>query len=116
MRKYLWWKNTLSIFLLLLSLLPFCSSAACDPFTPQCRKKVDTLAKYPVSTLRMAGTIDQNGKLWAIIQTPDKHVYAVATGNPIGVEGGHVLHITPEQLTIQQEKNTVTIWLRQVQL
>src|SRR3984957_3527185 len=97
--------------------------ASCDPFTIQCRKINSVLTKYPISALSMTGSINtidktdkinQEKKFWAIIQTPDHDIYPVAIGDAIGLEGGHVLHISTQSITVQQEKNTVTILLQQV--
>ena len=94
------------------------AEANCDPFTVNCRKIVEALSQYPLSSLSMAGTITKGDKIWAIIATPEGHIYAVTQGSQIGQEGGQVLQISAEEVTVQEEKNQqktiVTIGLRPV--
>lgn len=84
----------------------------CDPFTISCRNSNEILTKYPLTALSMVGIIDKNNQIWAIIKAPDQHVYSATIGSLIGLGGGKVIHITSRQIIIQQEKKSVTIWLR----
>jgi Tfp pilus assembly protein PilP len=111
------------LLLICVSLIAPVIYASCDPFTIQCRKLNSVLTQYPLSELSMTGSINtidktdkinQEKKLWAIIKTPDHHVYPVMIGDAIGLEGGHVLQITSQNITVQQAKNIVTILLQQV--
>lgn len=90
---------------------PICANQ-CDPFTINCRNANEILTKYPLSELLMAGTIKKAGQLWAIIKAPDQHVYPVTVGSLIGLGGGKIDHITSRHIIIQEEKKSVTIWLR----
>ena|SRR5579872_6635310 len=92
---------------------PICGYATqCDPFTISCRNTGETLTKYPLSALSMAGIINKNNQTWALVKTPDQHVYPVTVGGYIGLGGGKVVHIAARQVIVQQEKNNVTMWLK----
>ncbi len=88
------------------------NAAQCDPFTISCRNAHEALTKYPLSTLSMVGMIHKGNQIWALIKAPDQHAYPVMVGNSIGLGGGKVAHITSRQVIVEQEKKSVTIWLR----
>jgi Tfp pilus assembly protein PilP len=101
----------------LLLLLPFIASAHaaethCDPFTVKCRQSGPALTKYALSQLEMVGTITQEGEMFAIIKTPDNHVYPGPEGNFVGIEGGRVAQVTSDQ-TVIEGQTTETLWLQQ---
>jgi Tfp pilus assembly protein PilP len=104
-------------FLFYLIIIATVVQASCDPFTIECRTRQAGLTKYPLSVLSMKGYIektDKKRKVWALIQAPDHHIYSVMTGDMIGIGGGQVIHISAQNITVQEGKNVVTMLLQQV--
>jgi len=88
-----------------------------DPFVPTSRNAQTILGNYPLAQLVMIGTINSNNKLWAIIRAPNKQVYPVTIGSPIGNDNWHVTDVTAEQVIVQKAGNLPdfsTLWLRQI--
>ncbi len=51
------------------------------------------LEHYPLDALKMVGTLEQNGKLWALITVPEGGVIKVGVGNFLGQNFGQVQNI-----------------------
>lgn len=58
------------------------------------------VTRFPLSALRLVGTISDGNNSWAAIATPDGKVYRVARGDIIGNEGGKATTITRSELKI----------------
>ena len=105
-------KKAILIFVVFIFYISPVYAVQCDPFTISCRNTNEILTKYPLSALSMAGVINKENQIWAIIKAPDQHVYPVSIGGSIGLGGGKVIHITSQQIIVEQQKKSVTIWLR----
>jgi len=44
----------------------------------------EALEAYPLDALHMVGTVERDGKRWALVKTPDNSVHRVARGNRVG--------------------------------
>ncbi len=62
----------------------------------------EELEKYPLDSLVMAGVMNNDGKNWAIIKTPDNNIFRVHEGNYIGENNGKVLNISESKITINE--------------
>lgn len=51
------------------------------------------LESFPLDTLNMVGTLQQNDALWALVQTPDGTIQRVRSGNYVGQNHGKVENI-----------------------
>jgi type IV pilus assembly protein PilP len=61
-------------------------------WTPPTRR--ETLESYPLDALRMVGTMQRDGRRWALIQAPDKSVHRVTKGNRLGENFGAIAEVT----------------------
>ncbi|MEJ2061546.1 MAG: pilus assembly protein PilP [Gammaproteobacteria bacterium] len=60
------------------------------------------LESFPLSTLKMVGTIQEKGLLWALIQTPDGTIQRVTTGNYMGEHDGKILRISSNAIYLRE--------------
>jgi len=88
-----------------------------DPFKPERMQPRDTRVKgadwsppdrpealeaWPLDALHMVGTLERDGKRWALIKAPDNTVYRVARGNRIGQNFGAVALVTETAITLSE--------------
>lgn len=88
-----------------------------DPFAPVVKKKQShtgsgprpnpnhvpgPLEQFPLSSLRMRGTLTANGQTYALIQSPDGIVHRVHPGDYLGEHYGRVTHITPDSVSVRE--------------
>lgn len=52
------------------------------------------LESYPLDALKMVGTMQHQGSLWALLQTPDGTIQRVRVGNYAGQNYGRITKIT----------------------
>lgn len=74
----------------------------------------EQLEGYPLAALRMVGTLQRNGQRWALIQTPDKNVYRVTTGNRMGEHFGAVAEITDTFVKLNEHVEDGGLWTPRV--
>ena len=60
---------------------------------PNTHRTPQLLEKYPLDSLSMMGTISKKKSTWALIQTPDKKVHRISTGQYLGQNFGKVVKI-----------------------
>ena len=60
------------------------------------------LESFPLDTLRMVGTMSQNGTLWALIKTPDATIQRVTTGDYMGQNYGEIIRISATGIDISE--------------
>lgn len=66
---------------------------------------VAPLNAYPLSVLRLIGTLEQRNQIWGIIVTPDNKVYQVKQGDSIGDQYGRITTITADHLEVTEQVN-----------
>jgi len=92
-----------------------------NPFTrPQQAKKVgqhpdmqrskEPLELFPLDSLKMAGTIVQDNKVWALVIAPDGAVYPVTLGNRIGKHFGKIVKIMPDEIELMESVQVGGEW------
>ena len=69
-------------------------------WTPPERR--EALEAYPLDALHMVGTMERDGKRWALVKTPDNSVYRVARGNRVGQNFGAVALVTEGSITLSE--------------
>jgi type IV pilus assembly protein PilP len=68
--------------------------------SPDPNRPTEFLESFPLDTLRMVGTLEQSGQLWALIRTPDTTVQRVTKGHYLGQNNGQVTHISDANIQI----------------
>jgi type IV pilus assembly protein PilP len=76
--------------------------AADSGVLPDPNRTPEFLESFPLDTLRMVGTLEQSGQLWALIKTPDATVQRVAQGNYIGQNNGKITLISDASITLME--------------
>ena len=70
--------------------------------SPDLNRPREPLESFPLDALRMVGTMDQNGKIWAIIQAPDSTVSRIAQGNYLGQNFGRIQQIEEYSVSLNE--------------
>ena len=60
------------------------------------------LESFPLDSLRMVGTINQNNSLWALIRIPDGAVHRARAGNYLGKNHGKISKVEETNITVQE--------------
>ncbi len=68
---------------------------------PDATRPKDPLEAYPLETLKMVGTLSQNGVNYALVRA-DSSLYRVKAGNYMGLNFGMITKITDSQIDIKE--------------
>ena len=68
--------------------------------SPDHNRVPEYLESFPLDTLRMVGTIEQEENTWALIQTPDKTIQRVLSGNYLGQNNGKIIVINNDEVLL----------------
>ncbi len=80
--------------------------------SPDADRHKESLELFPLDTLRYVGSLEQDGKIWAIIISPDSLIHKIQVGNYIGMNYGKVINITDSKLDISElVTNALGGWL-----
>ena len=69
---------------------------------PNTHRTPQLLEKYPLDSLSMMGTISKKQSTWALIQTPDKKVHRISTGQYLGQNFGKVVKIETTKIHLTE--------------
>ncbi len=69
---------------------------------PNSNRKREALEQFPLDSLVFVGTIERNGKLWALITAPDDTIYRVQKDNYIGQNFGKILSVSGTTIAIKE--------------
>lgn len=67
---------------------------------PDTTRAKEDLESYELDTLRMVGTINQNGILWGLVKAVDGTIHRVRTGNYLGRNFGKIIRIKEGQIEL----------------
>ena len=73
------------------------NSLAPDPLRPK-----EELESYPLDSLRMVGTVQQQETRWALVRTREGLVYRVRVGNYLGMNNGQIVGITDDTVRLTE--------------
>ena len=68
--------------------------------SPDLNRVPEYLESFPLDTLRMVGTIAQEESTWALIQTPDKTIQRVLSGNYLGQNNGKIIAVNSDEVLL----------------
>jgi type IV pilus assembly protein PilP len=80
---------------------PFKSSGPAASNTPE--KMKYPLQNYPLNSLQFVGTAIEGNRVLAFILTPDNMIYQVMVGDRVGNQGGKVIKIQSDLLSIMEK-------------
>ena len=69
---------------------------------PDLTRRKEPLESFPLEGLQMVGSIQQGGKVYALIKAPDGSLYRVTTGNYLGQNFGKITEISQKSIKIQE--------------
>ena len=69
---------------------------------PDVERRKELLENFPLDSLKMVGTLEQSGKIWAILVDSDGMVHRISKGNYVGQNHGKVLEISEEGIKIME--------------
>lgn len=67
---------------------------------PDPNRRKEELEAFPLDSLDMVGTLDQQGETWALVRTPDGTIHRVKTGNYLGQNDGRITAIEEEKVNV----------------
>ncbi len=70
--------------------------------SPDLNRPREPLENFPLDALRMVGTMDQNGQIWAIVQAPDSTVSRISRGNYLGQNFGRIQQIEEHSVSLNE--------------
>jgi type IV pilus assembly protein PilP len=69
---------------------------------PDFSRPKEPLEQFPLDTLRMVGTLEQNRVMWALISAADGTLYRVCSGNYLGQNHGKIVNVTELQVQLSE--------------
>lgn len=69
---------------------------------PDADRVREPLEDFPLDTLRMKGTVTQDGIKWALIFAPDNTVHRVIEGNYLGQNHGRITSVSDEKIELTE--------------
>lgn len=69
---------------------------------PDLTREKEFLERFNVTALKMVGTIEKSGKLWALIDNGERDVVPVTVGNYLGMNHGKIITTSPSQIEIME--------------
>ncbi|MDH3353611.1 MAG: pilus assembly protein PilP [Chromatiales bacterium] len=73
-----------------------------DGLSPDINRHKESLESFPLDTLRYVGSLEQKGKIWAIIISPDSLIHKIKVGNYMGQNYGKIMAITDTGIEISE--------------
>lgn len=67
---------------------------------PDADRKREFLEGFPLDTLRMVGTLYQDGRLYGLVQASDRLIHRVTVGNYLGQNDGRIISITDSAIQL----------------
>ena len=73
-----------------------------DPncIAPDPDRRREELEFYPLDSLRMVGTLEQEGEIWGVVMSSDANLYRVTIDNYMGQNHGRVINIQEEGIEL----------------
>jgi type IV pilus assembly protein PilP len=69
---------------------------------PDMNRRKETLEAFPLESLKMVGTLEQQRVRYALIRTPDKNLYRAKVGNYMGQNFGIVTTISETVISLKE--------------
>lgn len=69
---------------------------------PDLNREREILEQYALGALKMVGSLEKDGKRWALILTPDRTVQRTTVGGHLGQDNGEITSITETQLELRE--------------
>ncbi len=70
--------------------------------TPDSNRVPEYLESFPLGTLQMVGTMQQESQIWALIKTPDNTIQRVLAGNYLGQNNGKIISVSDDEVELAE--------------
>jgi type IV pilus assembly protein PilP len=65
-------------------------------------RRKEVLESYPLESLAMVGSLQQNDMIYALIKSPEGTLHRVKMGNYLGQNFGKISHISESEVKLQE--------------
>ena len=69
---------------------------------PNMDRERDVLEQYPLGSLKMMGSLEKNGRLWALVRASDGTLFRTTVGKHLGENNGRILAITESDIELKE--------------
>ena len=69
---------------------------------PDLDRNREELEQYALDSLRMVGTLDRDGTVWAIVRSPDSIIHRISVGNYMGKNHGKIIGISEDRIELME--------------
>jgi len=69
---------------------------------PDMARDRDVLEQYAVGSLKMMGSLEKNGRRWALIRASDGTLHRITAGRHLGKNNGEIVSITESELELKE--------------
>jgi type IV pilus assembly protein PilP len=70
--------------------------------SPDLNRRREPLEAFPLESLRMVGTLEQNKDIYALVKTPDNSIFRVRAGNFMGQNFGRIVAISESSIKLKE--------------
>lgn len=78
------------------------SNSAANRLKPDQKRERDVLEQFPVGSLKMMGSLEKDGKRWALIKTADGTLHRTTQGRYLGQNDGKIIQINETKLELKE--------------
>ena len=79
------------------------ATAATDSgIRPDLSRRKEELELYPLDSIRMVGTLEQDDVTWGLVRSSDGVIHRVRAGNYMGQNNGKITFISEEQIELNE--------------
>jgi type IV pilus assembly protein PilP len=82
--------------------MPSSPNAGNPNLRPDAHRNREFLEQYSLDTMKMVGSMQQNGQIYGLLQTKDGLVHRVTVGNYVGQNDGKITAITPSKIDVRE--------------
>ncbi len=69
---------------------------------PVMDRERDVLEQYAIGSLKMMGSLEKNGRRWALIRASDGTLHRITAGRHLGKNNGEIVSVTESQLELKE--------------
>lgn len=69
---------------------------------PDTTRKKDVLEEFPLGSIKMMGSLEKDGLLWALVKVSDGTLFRTKKGRHMGQNNGEIIKITENELELKE--------------
>jgi type IV pilus assembly protein PilP len=70
--------------------------------SPDFNRRKEELEGYELDSIRMVGTLEQEGVTWGLVSTKEGTIHRIKTGNYMGQNHGRIIQITEDKIELTE--------------